>query len=154
MELLTVIKYPASRGCGGARPNPSIIGGRSSCRVSCTPLHPLCTVCTTIAPRVLHFSTVHLECLHADYVTTIQYSLAYLPHVCACAARVYSCGLFVCQLYEQQRENLVLNVLLNMFCQDWLAQFQLILVAKIHLFHYMSYVGFNVSVNIIPRIVQ
>ena len=22
-------------------------------------LHPLCTVCTTIAPRVLHFSAVH-----------------------------------------------------------------------------------------------
>jgi len=45
-----------------ARPNPSIIGARSSC-VLCTPdiseLHPLCTVCTTIAPRVLHFSAVH-----------------------------------------------------------------------------------------------
>jgi len=25
-------------------------------------LHPLCTVCTTIAPRVLHFSAVHLLC--------------------------------------------------------------------------------------------
>jgi len=23
-------------------------------------LHPLCTVCTTIVPRVLHFSAVHL----------------------------------------------------------------------------------------------
>jgi len=37
MELLTVIKCPAARGRGGARPNPSIIGARSSCvRVSCT----------------------------------------------------------------------------------------------------------------------
>ena len=36
MELLTVIKCPAARGRGGARPNPSIIGARSSC-VSCTP---------------------------------------------------------------------------------------------------------------------
>jgi len=26
MELLTVIKCPAARGRGGARPNPSIIG--------------------------------------------------------------------------------------------------------------------------------
>jgi len=64
MELLTVpvIKCPAARGRGGARPSPSIIGARSSC-VLCTPdiseLHPLCTVCTTIAPRVLHFSAVH-----------------------------------------------------------------------------------------------
>jgi len=58
MELLTVIKCPAARGHSGARPNPSIIGARSL-RVSCTPLHPLCTVCTTIAPRVLHFSAVH-----------------------------------------------------------------------------------------------
>jgi len=31
VELLTVIKWPAARGCGGARPNPSIIGARSSC---------------------------------------------------------------------------------------------------------------------------
>jgi len=54
-----LIKYLAARGCGGARPNPSIIGARSSC-VSCRYLHPLCTVCTTIAPRVLHFSAVHL----------------------------------------------------------------------------------------------
>jgi len=36
MELLTVFKCPAARGCGGARPNPSIIGARSSC-VPCTP---------------------------------------------------------------------------------------------------------------------
>jgi len=35
MELLTVIKCPAARGRGGARPNPSIIGARSSC-VLCT----------------------------------------------------------------------------------------------------------------------
>jgi len=60
MELLTVIKCPAAMGCGGARPNPSIIDARSS-RVSCSPdyLHPLCTVCTTIVPRVLHFSAVY-----------------------------------------------------------------------------------------------
>jgi len=38
MKLLMVIKCPAVRGRGGARPNPSIIGARSSCvRVSCTP---------------------------------------------------------------------------------------------------------------------
>jgi len=30
MELLTVIKCPAARGRGGARPNPSIIGARKS----------------------------------------------------------------------------------------------------------------------------
>jgi len=36
MELLTVIKCSAARGHGGAQPNPSIIGARSSC-VSCTP---------------------------------------------------------------------------------------------------------------------
>jgi len=30
------------------------------CRVlPISELHPLCTVCTTIAPRVLHFSAVH-----------------------------------------------------------------------------------------------
>ena len=28
-------------------------------RVLISELHPLCTVCTTIAPRVLHFSAVH-----------------------------------------------------------------------------------------------
>ena len=66
VELLTVIKCPATRGCGGARPNPAIIGARSSC-VSCiyilliSEVHPLCTVCTTIAPRVLHFSAVHSQ---------------------------------------------------------------------------------------------
>ena len=57
MELLTIIKCPAARGFSGAQPNPSIISARSSC-VLCTPLHPLCTMCTTIAPRVLHFSAV------------------------------------------------------------------------------------------------
>jgi len=36
MELLTVIKYLAARGRGGARPNPSIIDARSS-YVLCTP---------------------------------------------------------------------------------------------------------------------
>ena len=71
MELLTVIKCPASRGCGGARPNPSIIGGRSSC-VSCTPLHPLCTVCTTIAPRVLHFSAVHITVSLVGFVNHMK----------------------------------------------------------------------------------
>jgi len=60
MELLTVFKCPAVRGRGGARPNPSIIGARSSC-VSCTPdiylsctLYALCA--SPLAPRVLHFS--------------------------------------------------------------------------------------------------
>jgi len=79
MELLTVIKYPASRGCGGARPNPSI---KAACRQVqlrnddtsttdlldsrqdrrsqlCGKADPLFTVCTTRAPRVLHFSAVH-----------------------------------------------------------------------------------------------
>jgi len=42
MELLTVIKYPVSRGCGGARPNPLIIGGRSSGRVLLCTLYALC----------------------------------------------------------------------------------------------------------------
>jgi len=62
MELLTVIKCPAARGRGVARPNPSIIGARSpwvSCM--CTPdvyLYALC-VPPCIAPRVLHFSAVH-----------------------------------------------------------------------------------------------
>jgi len=31
MELLTVIKFPAARGCGGVRPNPSVIGACVSC---------------------------------------------------------------------------------------------------------------------------
>jgi len=46
MELLTVIKCPATRGRGGARPNPSIIGAVCTCIVyswylSCT-LYALC----------------------------------------------------------------------------------------------------------------
>ena len=53
---------PSRTGRGGARPNPSIIGARSSC----TPLHPLRTVCTTIAPRVLHFSAVHWCCSYLN----------------------------------------------------------------------------------------
>jgi len=71
MELLTVIKCLAARGRGGARPNPSIIGARSSC-VSCTP--DICALyalfCTTIAPRVLHFSAVHLvlQVTHLHYL--------------------------------------------------------------------------------------
>jgi len=40
MELLTVIKCLAARGCGGARPNPSIIGARSSC-VLCMYTHDI-----------------------------------------------------------------------------------------------------------------
>jgi len=31
MEILTVIKCPAAWGCGGAWPDPSIIGAHSSC---------------------------------------------------------------------------------------------------------------------------
>jgi len=42
MELLTVIKYLAARGRGGARPNPSTIG------VSCTP--DICTLYALCAP--------------------------------------------------------------------------------------------------------
>ena len=80
MELLTIIKCPAARGRGGARPNPSIIGARSSC-VSCTPLYPLCTVCTTIVPRVLHFSAVHYCCDHVLFalVHACLIWLMYLP---------------------------------------------------------------------------
>jgi len=37
MELLTVIKCPASQGCGGARPNPSIIGFFMPCVVYSSP---------------------------------------------------------------------------------------------------------------------
>jgi len=48
MELLTVIKCPAARGRGGAQPNPSIIGARSSC-VSC---------------RVLLKSVPFMHCVH------------------------------------------------------------------------------------------
>jgi len=47
MELLTVIKCPAAQGRGGAQPNPSIIGARSSC-VSCTP--DICTLYAQCAP--------------------------------------------------------------------------------------------------------
>jgi len=47
MELLTVIKCPAARGHGGARPNPSIIGAHSSC-VSCSP--DMCTLYALCAP--------------------------------------------------------------------------------------------------------
>jgi len=47
MELLTVIKCPAARGRGVARPNPSIIGARSSF-VSCTP--DICALYALCAP--------------------------------------------------------------------------------------------------------
>jgi len=46
MELLTVIKCPAARGRGGARPNPSIIGAHSSCVVHVL----LCTLYALCAP--------------------------------------------------------------------------------------------------------
>jgi len=57
MELLTIIKCLAAR--GAAVCDPTHIGARSSC-VLCTP--DICTLyallCTTIAPRVLHFSAI------------------------------------------------------------------------------------------------
>jgi len=43
------------------------------CRLLLTSeLHPLCTVCTTIAPRVLHFSAVHLELISNSSVESIN----------------------------------------------------------------------------------
>jgi len=81
MELLTVIKCLAARGRGGARPNPSIIGARSSCLL-CIPdiseLHPfICTMCTTIAPRVLHFSAVHLILCSCVQCTIVYWTHCY-----------------------------------------------------------------------------
>jgi len=55
MELLTVIKCPGPTHQLSVHVLPV-------CRVLLiSELHLLCTVCTTIAPMVLHFSAVHLS---------------------------------------------------------------------------------------------
>jgi len=66
------LKCPATQGRGGARPKPSIIGARSSC-VLCNPLHPLCTVCTTIAPRGLLRIPHHKFVFHTEMIAQASY---------------------------------------------------------------------------------
>ena len=73
LTMSPVIKCPATRGRGGARPSPSIIGARYAvfmCVVSLVPRPSVRNVlrvwerdyvCTTIATRVLHFSAVHVS---------------------------------------------------------------------------------------------
>ena len=60
MELITVIKC-RPHGCAAVRDPAHQLSVHvlHVCRVLLiSELHPLCTVCTTIAPRVLHFSAV------------------------------------------------------------------------------------------------